>query len=174
MGIAELVIIGAVGVVILLFLLFTVGFTTQQSVDFTPDRLHLGVVADAELQSYLPNQKINAIKRYRELTGVGLTAAKQAIEYVLANPDVLEKGKSAKLSNTGGAGVQDLIAEGRVDEAISVYAAFMGVDQFTAREAVEAMIDHANRENRLSDSYHDGDSYIDDTETNFGSMGSEQ
>ena len=173
MGVAELVIISAIGIVILLFLLFTVGFTTQQSVAFTPDRLHLGAVADDELQSYLPNQKINAIKRYRDLTGAGLKEAKEAIEYVIANPDALEKSKSAKLSHTGGAGVQDLIAEGRIDEAIKVYAAFMGVDQFTAREAVEALIDQSNRENRLVDRY-DNDTYSDDDELNFRSMGSEQ
>lgn len=96
---------------------------------------------DDELQSYLPDNKINAIKRYRELTDLGLKEAKDAIDYIVANPDAIHKSKSAasRLVDTEGAGIRDLIAEGRFDEATDVYAAFMGVDLFSARNAIRAM-----------------------------------
>jgi len=109
-------------------------------------RIDWDALADEELQSYLPRQKINAIKRYRELTGAGLKDSKETIDYIVANPDALEKAKhdplkgaAARLSDTGGAGVRDLIAEGRLEEAVRVYADFMGVDEYTARDAVEQM-----------------------------------
>ncbi len=103
-------------------------------------------LADEELQSYLPDQKIRAIKRYRELTRATLRDAKDAVDYLIAHPEALEKAKhdrlhgaSARLADTGGAGVRDLIAEGRTEQAVRVYAEFMGVDEFTARAAVERM-----------------------------------
>jgi ribosomal protein L7/L12 len=106
-------------------------------------------IADEELQSYLPNNKINAIKRYRELTGEGLKEAKDAVEYAIAHPE--KKGRGGLNANTGGAGVRDLIVEGRVDEAVTVYAAFMGVDEFTAKDAVLELERQLTAENRLSD-----------------------
>ena len=53
--------------------------------------------------------------------------------------------------DTEGAGVRDLLAEGRIDEAVKVYAAFMGVDEFTARAAVEQMQREDSAVGRLSD-----------------------
>jgi hypothetical protein len=44
------------------------------------------------------------------------------------------------------AGVRDLIAEGRMREAVELYQRFTGMDEFSARDAVEAM----RREMRLS------------------------
>lgn len=43
------------------------------------------------------------------------------------------------------AGVRDMVARGKVDEAVRVYRQFTGVDQFTAREAVAVI----EREQRL-------------------------
>jgi ribosomal protein L7/L12 len=106
-------------------------------------------IADEELQSYLPNNKINAIKRYRELTGEGLKEAKDAVEYAIAHPE--KRGRGGLNANTGGAGVRDLIVEGRINEAVTVYAAFMGVDEFTAKDAVLELERQLTAENRLSD-----------------------
>lgn len=114
------------------------------------DMIDWSAIADDELQSYLPHQKINAIKRYRELTGVGLKEAKLAVEYVIANPQ-LKKIKTGLAADTGGAGVRDLVLEGRDDEAVDVYAAFMGVDEFTAREAIADLRRQINAEAKLSD-----------------------
>jgi hypothetical protein len=44
------------------------------------------------------------------------------------------------------AGVRDLIAEGRMQEAVRLYQRFTGTDEFSARDAVEQM----RREMRLS------------------------
>lgn len=107
-------------------------------------------IKDDELQSYLPDKKINAIKRYRDLTGCGLKEAKQAIEYVSANPDA-KKGKRGLSANTEGAGVKDLLLEGRVDEAVQVYSAFMGVDEFTARDAINDLERELTAEANLSE-----------------------
>lgn len=115
------------------------------------DAIDWDAIADEELQSALPDMKINAIKRYRELTGIGLKEAKDAIEFVIAHPDAVKKGRTAMDANTGGAGVRDLIADGKIDEAARVYAAFMGVDEFTARSAISALERQLNAESRLSD-----------------------
>jgi len=106
-----------------------------------PDFIDWGVLADPALQSCLPHQKLQAIQRYRELTNLGLKEAKETIEYIIEHPEALKKGKSesGKIVDTDGAGVKDLIAEGRINEAVEVYAAFMGVDEFTAQEAVEQL-----------------------------------
>jgi ribosomal protein L7/L12 len=109
-------------------------------------------IADEELQSYLPHNKINAIKRYRILTDVVLKEAKEAVEYAIAHPEGMEKAKFlGKVVDTEAAGVRDLILEGRIDEAIEVYAAFMGVDEYSSRDAIEEMQAEINAEIRLSD-----------------------
>ena len=75
---------------------------------------------DAELRSLLADgRKINAIKRYREETGAGLTEAKQAVE-------ALERGRSGGPNGTCGfrLGDRDHLAAGsgqedRGDQALS-------------------------------------------------------
>jgi len=141
----------AVGIALSLLFFFVVAGNGQQSFpENMSEMIDWSVIDDYELQSYLPNLKINAIKRYRELTGVGLKEAKQAIDYVIAHPDA-KKGKRGISGNTDGAGVRDLLLEGRFDAAVDLYAAFMGVDEFTARDAVEAMQGDLDAEANLSD-----------------------
>lgn len=136
----------------LLFAMMIAGASKQTGYSaYTAESIDWNAIADAELQSYLPDNKINAIKRYRELTGVGLKEAKDAVEYAIAHPESAKKGRSSMEADTGGAGVRDLIAEGRIEEAVTVYAAFMGVDEFTARDAVANLERQLNAENRLSD-----------------------
>lgn len=106
---------------------------------FSPEQPDWGMLAEPEMQDFLTRGlKINAIKRYRERTGVGLKEAKDAIEYALAHPDeaALKKLRRAEDSFSD-AGLRDLIAEGRLDEAAELYRQFAGVDEYTAREAVE-------------------------------------
>lgn len=55
-----------------------------------------------------------------------------------------KKGKEGELPSD--AGVRDLIIENRIEEAIDLYQRFTGVDEFTARKAIEDM----EREMRLS------------------------
>jgi ribosomal protein L7/L12 len=159
LGLAELVIIGAVTVAVFMFLAMTLAArrnaqtaAVEPLFKSKPDEgVNWDAIADPELQSYLtPNTKIQAIKRYRDLTDAGLKEAKDTIEYVMENPDGMKKGKSSGAVDTDGAGVRDLIAEGRIEEAVKVYAAFMGVDEFTARNAIEKMQREDEAETRLS------------------------
>lgn len=56
-----------------------------------------------------------------------------------------QKNKSGEMPSD--AGVRDLVAENRIDEAVNLYQKFTGVDKFTAQKAVEDI----DREIRLSD-----------------------
>jgi ribosomal protein L7/L12 len=149
------VIVIAVIVAALLFIMIVVGASRQTGAAaysaMSAEGIDWNAIADEELQSYLPDNKINAIKRYRELTGMGLKEAKDAVEYAIAHPDDAKKGRALMGTDTGGAGVRDLIADGKIDEAIRVYAAFMGVDEFTAKDAIAQLQEELNAENRLSD-----------------------
>ena len=102
---------------------------------------------DPEIQEAVQNRrKIEAIKRYRELAGVDLKTAKAAIEYLMAGGEI-DKKKPSRPPIESAAGLRDLLAEGHKDEAIELYARFAGVDQYTARDAIEEM----EREMKLSD-----------------------
>ena len=84
--------------------------------------------------------KIQAIKEYRQLTGVGLKEAKDAVDYAVLHPDErFEKSTKKKkaAADNQDAGIRDLIADGRMDEAIEVYQRFAGVDAYTAKDAVD-------------------------------------
>jgi hypothetical protein len=82
-------------------------------------------------------QKIQAIKRYRDLTGIGLKDAKDAIDYLSLHPNAPDKLKEKiRRLELDDSGLRDLIAEGRADEAVEVYRKFAGVDEYTARDAI--------------------------------------
>jgi ribosomal protein L7/L12 len=152
MGIIEIIIILAV-LVIIFAVARNFRSSSGQAAFVEAFQIDWDAIADEELQSYLPHLKIAAIRRYRELTHTGLKEAKEAVEYALAHPDKGKKGKfdAGRVVDTDGAGVRDLIAEGRIDEAVDVYAAFMGVDEYTARDAIEQMQRDDAAEKRLSD-----------------------
>jgi ribosomal protein L7/L12 len=61
------------------------------------------------------------------------------------------KVKSKEAALPSDAGVREIILEGRKNDAIDLYRQFTGVDEFTARQAV----DEIERELRLSDNQHD-------------------
>lgn len=108
---------------------------------FTPEQVDWRAIADPEIQDFLNRGlKIYAIKAYREKTGVGLKEAKDAIEYAVTHPDeaAAKKLRGAEDSFSD-AGLRDLIAEGRLDEAAELYRQFAGVDEYTAREAIEGI-----------------------------------
>ncbi len=63
------------------------------------------------------------------------------------NQQAAPRKKRAKIGELpADAGVRDLIAEGHMQEAVELYQRFTGMDEFSARDAVEAM----RREMRLS------------------------
>ena len=145
MGIAEIIIIL---VIVIIFFVFYRRVTRPappltEPQDFDPD-----AIADSLLQSEIAQgRKINAIKRYRELTGVGLKEAKDAVEWGLhLGIEGDEKKKRSAAESFSDAGIRDLLREDRFDEAVELYAKFAGVDEYTAREAVEDIAREARLE----------------------------
>lgn len=106
--------------------------TSSDSVDWA-------AVQDERVAQHLPNRKIEAIKAYREITGVGLKEAKDAVEYAIANPHKVGKGFNALAASMSDAGIRDLLDAGKFEEAVDAYRTFTGVDTFTARNAVETL-----------------------------------
>jgi ribosomal protein L7/L12 len=106
---------------------------------WTPEQIDWDAIADEQLQEALTRgNKIEAIKRYRELTGAGLKEAKDAVEYGEKNPELAHDKKKAPRPELDDApGVRDLLDEGRDDEAVDLYRRFAGVDEYTARAAIE-------------------------------------
>lgn len=106
---------------------------------WTPEQIDWDAIADEQVQTFMfGGNKIEAIKRYRELTGAGLKEAKDALEYGERNPDLArEKKKAPRPELDNAAGVRDLLDEGRDDKAVETYRKFAGVDEYTARAAVE-------------------------------------
>jgi len=105
--------------------------------------LNWDVLLLPEIQDALPDRKIEAIKLYRQYTGVGLKEAKDAIDYFSEHrSDVPAKLRRYDLVDEQAEGIRDLLREGKRAEAQKIYQAFTGVDQFTASEALDAL-EHA-------------------------------
>jgi len=97
-------------------------------------------LADSVVQAALDRgNKIEAIKRVRQLTGLGLKEAKDLIEAYQRNPDRVVEKKKRPVNDLSADGVRDLIEEGKLDEAVDLYRRFAGVDQYTAQDAVEKL-----------------------------------
>jgi ribosomal protein L7/L12 len=106
---------------------------------WTPHEIDWDAAGDWRIRADIGRgNKIEAIKLYRELTGAGLKESKDVIEYLAKNPDAWEAKKKAPRPELDDApGVRDLLDVGRDDEAIDLYRRFAGVDEYTARAAIE-------------------------------------
>ncbi len=138
-------------IIILLFICFVIGFIAVTAyLAVSRKEENKPVLPQAEIdweainteavQSALEvGNKIQAIKKYRQLTGQGLKESKDAIDYAALHPEErFEKTKKKKATaDTQDAGIRDLILEGRMDEAVEVYQKFAGVDAYTAKDAVD-------------------------------------
>jgi hypothetical protein len=84
------------------------------------------------------------------MTGL-LVAAAIAIAYTLGRyfENGKQKRKAGELPSDDG--IRDMLAEGRVHEAVAAYRDFTGVDEFTARKVIDDML----REMRLDDTVRD-------------------
>jgi ribosomal protein L7/L12 len=102
---------------------------------------------DAEFLDHLENnRKINAIKRYRELTGVGLKEAKDSVEYLQKHPELPVGKRTNRLSTEGDsgtpfdAGIRELIRQNKSHEAIKVYQDFTGASLSEAATEIERLM----------------------------------
>lgn len=135
-----------VGLVVVLLAINYVMVTRQEQREgvtpsWTPEEIDWDAAGDWRIRADIGRgNKIEAIKLYRELTGAGLKESKDVIEYLAKNPDAWEEKKKAPRPELDDApGVRDLLDEGRDDEAIDLYRRFAGVDEYTARAAIDRM-----------------------------------
>ncbi|MCU0512137.1 MAG: hypothetical protein MUE40_06150 [Anaerolineae bacterium] len=102
-----------------------------------------GALLDERVQQHLPHDKPRAIAAYRHLTGAGAAEAQAIIEACLRHPDGLKAlpglKKGPARPAVSDAGLRDLLAQNRFDDAVKAYQAFAGTDIFSAREAVAAL-----------------------------------
>lgn len=116
-----------------------------------------------QMQALLPDKMIEAIKLYRQQTGVGLKEAKDAVEEYMLNPEAVPaKIRRYDLVENQSDGIRDLLREGKRDEARKTYQAFTGVDQFTANEAIDALEEEVRTEAGRYDRMHESDPYAPD------------
>lgn len=93
------------------------------------------------------NQQIDAVKRYRELSGVGLKEANDAISYLMDHPNaVIEKVDPSSLSQGQGkisaadeVQIRDFLRQGNKIEAIKIYRKATGLGLREAKDAIDAM-----------------------------------
>jgi ribosomal protein L7/L12 len=140
MGMTEIIIVVIVLIAVVWFLRSRGGTTnaTMAPVQLTEDAA--SAVADSVVQAALDRgNKIEAIKRVRQLTGLGLKEAKDLVEAWQRNPDSFAEKKKRPVNDLSADGVRDLIEEGKLDEAVDLYRRFAGVDQYTAQDAVEKL-----------------------------------
>jgi ribosomal protein L7/L12 len=92
---------------------------------------------DAQLQAHVTaGCKIEAIKRYRELTGAGLAEAKQAVE-------ALERGEATPSAEPADSSFEreivSLLQAGKKIEAIKLYRKRSGVGLKEAKDFIDAL-----------------------------------
>ena len=98
--------------------------------------------ADASPEQLLrAGRKIEAIKRYRELTGVGLKDAKDAVEALEAGRSASLPAKSSLLRQVNDSEIEQQIRSGHLIDAIKLYREKTGVGLKEAKDAVEAWRD---------------------------------
>jgi ribosomal protein L7/L12 len=94
----------------------------------------------AEIRRHLAaGNKIEAIKHYREATGVGLAEAKGAVERIEAGKAPLASPADAALSGAEASRIKAMIARGEKMAAIKLYRKAADVDLKAAKEAVDAL-----------------------------------
>jgi ribosomal protein L7/L12 len=100
----------------------------------------------AEIRRHLAvGNKIEAIKHYREATGVGLAEAKDAVERIEAGKAPLASPADATLPGAEASRIKAMIARGETMAAIKLYRKAAGVDLKAAKEAVDALAAQLSR-----------------------------
>lgn len=96
----------------------------------------------AEIRRHLASgNEIEAIKHYREATGVGLAEAKDAVERIEAGKAPLSTPADATLPGQAASRIKAMVARGDKLAAIKLYRKAAGVDLKAAKEAVDQMAD---------------------------------
>lgn len=106
-------------------------------VAYDPANIDPDIAYDPEIQhEIMEGRKIQAIKLYRDVTGCGLKEAKDAIEFLIANPDYDLRGKNKNGASPLDAGVREMLRAGRRDEALRIYQDFTGAEFDAAEDEI--------------------------------------
>lgn len=138
LGLAVLTLLLVVGVIVVLS-----GKRNVEVVSLrppAPGQPTLGADASPE-QLLRAGRKIEAIKRYRELTGVGLKEAKDAVEALESGRSASLPPKSSVLRQVHDSEIEAQIRSGHLIDAIKLYREKTGVGLKEAKDAVEAWRD---------------------------------
>lgn len=138
LGLAVLGVLAAIGVI--------VGLSSRRNVEVVslkpPPPAAAPLPADASPEQLLrAGKKIEAIKRYREQTGVGLKEAKDAVEAMESGAPVALPSKSQLLRQVTDSEIEAQIRSGHLIDAIKLYREKTGVGLKEAKDAVEAWRD---------------------------------
>jgi ribosomal protein L7/L12 len=131
--------LAAIGVlVVVVSVLVLAGRQGVEVVSLTPSPPgQLGADATPE-QLVRAGRKIEAIKKYRELTGLGLRDAKDAIEAYEREGTLSLPSKSSLLRQVHDSEIEQQIRSGHLIDAIKLYREKNGVGLKEAKDAVEA------------------------------------
>lgn len=104
---------------------------------YDPAHIDPDIAYDPEIQHEIAEgRKIHAIKLYRDVTGCGLKEAKDAIEFLIANPDYDLRGKNKNGASPMDAGVREMLRAGRREEALQIYQGFTGAGREDAEDEI--------------------------------------
>jgi ribosomal protein L7/L12 len=123
----------------------------SSAINQTPPQIDWRALKHVDVQTAIHEKRnIEAIKHYRNLTGVGLAEAKKAIDYVLAHPeatgsvwqneDEADKPADWVASLTTpdlATEIRDLLSRRQKIEAVKLYREHMGVGLKEAKDAVD-------------------------------------
>jgi len=131
--------LAAIGVlVVVVAVLVLAGRRGVEVVSLTPPpSRQVGADATPE-QLVRAGRKIEAIKKYRELTGLGLRDAKEAIEAYEHEGTLSLPAKSSLLRQVHDSEIEQQIRSGHLIDAIKLYREKNGVGLKEAKDAVEA------------------------------------
>lgn len=136
LGLAVLALLVVVGVIVVL-----AGKRGGEVITLRPPQAGQPPPGETPEQLLRTGRKIEAIKRYRELTGVGLKEAKDAVEAMEAGRPGSLPPKSSLLREVNDAEIEQQIRSGHLIDAIKLYREKTGVGLKEARDAVEAWRD---------------------------------
>ncbi len=138
LGLVVLVVLVLIGVIVVLAGNRGVEVITLKAPP--PGQPTLGADSSPE-QLLRAGRKLEAIKRYRELTGVGLKEAKDAVEAMQSGPSTTLPPKSSLLRQVNDSEIEAQIRSGHLIDAIKLYREKTGVGLKEAKDAVEAWRD---------------------------------
>jgi ribosomal protein L7/L12 len=109
--------------------------------------LEWSILLSNEMQSYLPDNKLEAIKLYQEVTGATFKESKEAIDYFIKHPDDAPTHLRHNDDVEGRISImRELLRQGKRAEARVMYQALTGVDQLELRSALDQLEEEARIE----------------------------